>query len=217
MASQQVEDYLKSVYKLQEGGGKVSTSSLSELLGISAPSVTEMIKKLADEGILTHTPYKGVELTAEGRRKALKILRRHRLWEQFLVQVLKYPWHEIHEEAERLEHITSEKLERRLDEALGYPRKDPHGHAIPTTEGDIERSRSVPLARVEPGETVTVVRVNDANADILQYASKLGIGLNKRIKVKERIDFDGSLRVEISRKDRFVSAKLAENIFVEER
>jgi DtxR family Mn-dependent transcriptional regulator len=156
-------------------------------------------------------------LTAEGRRKALRILRRHRLWEQFLVQVLKYPWHEIHEEAERLEHITSEKLERRLDEALGYPRKDPHGHAIPTTEGDIERSRSVPLARVEPGETVTVVRVNDANADILQYASKLGIGLNKRIKVKERIDFDGSLRVEISRKDRFVSAKLAENIFVEER
>lgn len=215
MASQQVEDYLKSIYKLQEGGGRVSTSSLSERLNVSAPSVTEMIKKLADEGVLTYAPYKGVELTADGRRQALKILRRHRLWEAFLVEVLKYPWHEIHEEADRLEHFTSEKLERRLDEALGFPRTDPHGDAIPTTDGEIARHRYVALAEIGPGETVTVSRVNDVNPQVLQYAAKLGIGLNKKLKVKERIEFDGSLRVEIGRKDRFVSAKLAENIFVE--
>lgn len=216
MASQQVEDYLKSIYRLQEQGGKVSTSSLSGWLGVSAPSVTEMIKKLADEGILTYTPYKGVELTSDGRRKALKILRRHRLWELFLVEVLKYPWHEIHEEADRLEHLTSEKLERRLDETLGFPHRDPHGDVIPTSEGDIERVQYRSLADVEVGETVTVARVNDASAQVLQYASKLGIGIKKKIKIKERIEFDGSLRVTIARKERFVSARLAENIFVQE-
>jgi DtxR family Mn-dependent transcriptional regulator len=217
MASENVEDYLKSIYKLQEGGGKVSTSSLSERLGVSAPSVTEMIKKLADEGILAYAPYKGVELTAEGRKRALKILRRHRLWELFLVEVLKYPWHEIHDEADRLEHFTSEKLERRLDEALGFPRKDPHGDVIPSTDGSIERVEYRSLSDVKPGETVTVARVNDSSAQVLQYASRLGIGLKRRIKVKEHVEFDGSLRVEIGRKERFVSAKLAENIFVEEK
>ena len=217
MASENVEDYLKSIYKLQEGGGRVSTSSLSEWLGVSAPSVTEMIKKLADEGILTHTPYKGVELTAEGRKRALKILRRHRLWELFLVEVLKYPWHEIHDEADRLEHFTSEKLERRLDEALGFPRTDPHGDVIPRTDGSIEPVEYRSLSEVESGETVTVSRVNDASSQVLQYASRLGIGLKRRIKVKEHVEFDGSLRVEIGRKEQFVSAKLAENIFVEEK
>lgn len=217
MASENVEDYLKSIYKLQEGGGRVSTSSLSEWLGVSAPSVTEMIKKLADEGILTYAPYKGVELTAEGRKRALKILRRHRLWELFLVEVLKYPWHEIHDEADRLEHFTSEKLERRLDEALGFPRTDPHGDVIPKTDGSIEPVEYRSLSEVESGETVTVARVNDASSQVLQYASRLGIGLKRRIKVKEHIEFDGSLRVEIGRKEQFVSAKLAENIFVEEK
>jgi DtxR family transcriptional regulator, Mn-dependent transcriptional regulator len=216
MASEQVEDYLKNIYQLQEGGGKVSTSSLSERLQISAPSVTEMIKKLAESGILTYKPYKGVELTPEGKRRALKIVRRHRLWELFLVKVLHYPWHEIHEEADRLEHITSEKLEQRIDEALGFPHKDPHGDVIPTVEGSIERLRTIPLSDVQSGTTVTVARVSDASPQILEYASTLGIVLNKRIRVRERIEFDGSLRVQIGRKERFVSSKLAENIFVEE-
>jgi DtxR family Mn-dependent transcriptional regulator len=216
MASHQAEDYLKSIYKLQEIGGRVSTSSLSESLRVSAPSVTEMIKKLAEDGVLTYAPYKGVELTAEGKKRALKILRRHRLWEAFLVQVLKYPWHEIHEEAERLEHLTSEKLEQRLDEALGFPRTDPHGHAIPSSEGSIDHHRYTALAEVSPGESVIVARVNDTDSQVLVYASRLGIALKKKIKVKERVDFDGSLRVEIGRKEQFVSAKLASNIFVEE-
>ena len=217
MASEQVENYLKNIYQLQEKGGKVSTSSLSARLHISAPSVTEMIKKLADGGILTYTPYKGVELTSEGKKRALRVVRRHRLWELFLLKVLHYPWHEIHEEADRLEHITSDKLEQRLDEALGFPRKDPHGDAIPTVEGDIERLRHIPLSDVKPGTTVTVARVSDSVPQILEYASTLGIELNKRIKVKERIAFDGSMRVQLGRDEKFVSLKLAENIVVEEK
>jgi DtxR family Mn-dependent transcriptional regulator len=215
MPSEQVEDYLKNIYKLQEGEGKVSTTSLSERLQISAPSVTEMVKKLADEGIVTYTPYQGVELTAEGRQKALRIVRRHRLWELFLVEILKYPWEEIDEEAERLEHSTSERLEERLDAALGHPRKDPHGDIIPTVAGEVEDVDQLALASVEPGSTVVVARVSDANAEVLQYAAKLGIRLNKKVKVKERIAFDGSLRIEVGKREQFVSLKLASNIFVE--
>ncbi len=215
MPSEQVEDYLKNIYKLQEGEGKVSTTSLSERLEISAPSVTEMVKKLADEGIVTYAPYQGVELTTQGRKKALRIIRRHRLWELFLVEVLNYPWDEIDEEAERLEHSTSDRLEQRLDEALGHPRKDPHGDVIPTLAGDVEEVDHPALAGVKPGITVKVARVSDSNPEVLKYAAKMGIKLNKKIKVKERIPFDGSLRIEVGKKEQFVSLKLASNIFVE--
>lgn len=215
MASEQVENYLKNIYKLQSAEGKVTTSSLSERLQISAPSVTEMIKKLADEGSVTYTPYKGVELTEAGRKRALRIIRRHRLWELFLVEVLKFPWDEIDEEAERLEHITSEKLEQRLDEALGYPRRDPHGDAIPTIEGAVEDLNHSSLAEAKTGVTLVVARVSDSSPEILQYAAKMGIKLHRKIKVKERIEFDGSLRVEVGKKEQFISSKLANNIFVE--
>lgn len=215
MPSEQVENYLKNIYKLQESEGKVTTSLLSEKLQISPPSVSEMIKKLSEEGSLRYTPYRGVELTEQGRRKALRIIRRHRLWELFLVEVLKYNWEEIDEEAERLEHITSEKLEQRLDAALGYPTKDPHGDAIPTPDGRVTIVNRKTLAQAKPGKFVTVMRVSDEDPDILKYASKLGIALRKKIKVKEKINFDGSLRVEIGGKERFISAKLAQNIFVE--
>ncbi|HXG38392.1 MAG TPA: metal-dependent transcriptional regulator [Bacteroidota bacterium] len=215
MPSEQVENYLKNIYKLQESEGKVTTSLLSEKLQISPPSVSEMIKKLAEEGSLRYTPYRGVELTEQGRRKALRIIRRHRLWELFLVEVLKYNWDEIDEEAERLEHITSEKLEQRLDAALGYPTQDPHGDAIPSPDGKVTVANRKTLAQAKPGKFVTVARVSDEDPDILKYASKLGIALRKKIKVKEKIKFDGSLRVEIGGKERFISSKLAQNIFVE--
>ncbi|MBI3005328.1 MAG: metal-dependent transcriptional regulator [Ignavibacteriales bacterium] len=214
MPSEQLEDYLKNIYKIQTSEGKVSTTLLSQKLRISPPSVTEMLKKLAEEGIVSHTPYKGVQLTREGRRMALQIIRRHRLWEAFLVDVLKYDWHEIDEEAEKLEHIASERLERRIDEILGYPSTDPHGDAIPTREGKVQSLQHDTLAEVTPGNTATVRRVSDANPDILRYMSKLGIALNTKIKVKERIDFDGSLRVEVGGKQEFISAKLARHIFV---
>jgi DtxR family Mn-dependent transcriptional regulator len=215
MASEQVENYIKNIYKLQEQEKRVTTSLLSDRLQISAPSVSEMVRKLADEGTVRYTPYKGVELTEEGRKQALKIVRRHRLWELFLVEVLKYQWDEIDEEAERLEHFMSEKLEERIDVALGYPRRDPHGDLIPTREGILEDPKHVALSDLEPGSDGIVSRVNDEHPEVLQYMSKLGIVLGTVVRIKERIDFDGSLRAEIGSREQFISAKLAQNIFVE--
>lgn len=213
MASERVENYLKQIYKLQNQG-RVTTSLLSERLQISAPSVTEMIKKLADEGSLTYTPYKGVELTEAGRKKALHIVRRHRLWELFLVEILKFHWDEIDEEAERLEHSMSEKLEKRIDLILGYPNRDPHGDIIPTPEGIVEIPRHPSLSSITPGSTVEVARVSDENPEILQYLSKLGISLGTVLTVTDSITFDGSLRVKFAEQEQFVSSRLAENIFV---
>lgn len=215
MASEQIEDYLKNIYKIESSEGNVTTTALSRRLGIAPASVTEMMKKLADEGVVTHTPYRGVLLTKEGRRRALQIIRRHRLWEAFLVEILKFDWHEIDEEADRLEHLTSAKLERHIDELLGFPRTDPHGDAIPSREGQLSDSRGVSLNDAEEGTTVVVRRVSDANPEVLRLATRLGIALNRRIKVKERIPFDGTLRLSVGRKDRFISSKLAQNIFVD--
>jgi DtxR family Mn-dependent transcriptional regulator len=215
MASEQVENYLKNIYKLQGTEGKVTTSLLSDKLQISGASVTEMIKKLADAGAVKYTPYRGVELTEQGRRRALRIVRRHRLWELFLVEVLKYGWDEIDEEAERLEHITSEKLEERIDAALGFPRLDPHGDVIPTAEGSIEDLNHLRLSEVLPGRTVTIGRVSDERPEILQYATKLGIALKREVTVVERIEFDGSVRINVGGKEQFISEKLAASIFVE--
>jgi DtxR family Mn-dependent transcriptional regulator len=214
MPSEQVENYLKNIYKLQEKGGKVTTSSLSEKLQISAASVSEMIRKLAEEGTLRHTPYKGVELTPEGRKKALRIIRRHRLWEVFLVEVLKYDWDEIDEEAERLEHITSGKLEERLDKALGYPTHDPHGDIIPTADGKLKQRNDIPLSAASVGRKVSVTRVSDTHPEVLQYAARLGILLGEVLHVMEKVDFDGSMKISVGKKEQFVTQKLADNIFV---
>ncbi len=215
MPSEQIENYLKNIYKIQSVEGKVSTSSLSEKLQISPASVSEMVKKLADEGSLTHTPYKGVELTESGKRAALKIVRKHRLWEMFLVEVLHFGWDEIDEEAEKLEHIMSGKMEDKIDEVLGFPSVDPHGDPIPTKSGTVKTIRSFALTDVEEGSTVRVVRVNDANAELLQYASSIGLSLNKKIALKQRMKFDNSLIIKIGSKEMTISATLAENIFVE--
>ena len=215
MPSEQLEDYLKNIYKIESAEGKVATTALSRKLGIAPASVTEMIKKLAEAGIVTHTPYHGVQLTKEGRKRALQIIRRHRLWETFLLEVLKFDWYEIDEEADRLEHFTSKKLEQHIDELLGFPSTDPHGDAIPSSEGKLMDLPSESLDEVQEGKTVVVHRVSDSSPEILRLASKLGIALNQKIKVKERIDFDGTLRVVVGRKEEFISSNLAQNIFVE--
>ncbi len=215
MSSEHIEDYLKNIYKIQSVEGKVSTSSLSDTLQISPASVSEMVKKLADKGSLTHTPYKGVELTESGKRTALKIVRRHRLWEMFLVEVLHFGWEEIHEEAEKFEHIMSDKMEDKIDEVLGFPGVDPHGHPIPSKNGTIKNIRAIPLNEAEEGATVRIIRVDDANAELLRYASSIGISLNKRIVVKQRIGFDNSLIIKIGNKEISISSKLASSISVE--
>jgi DtxR family Mn-dependent transcriptional regulator len=214
MASENVENYLKRIYTIELSGERVSTSLLSEKLQISPASVSEMVKRLAEQGSVKYTPYRGVELTERGRKRALGIIRRHRLWELFLVQVLNYGWDEVHDEAERLEHVTSALMEQRLDKFLGHPTIDPHGDVIPTADGFLADGGTVPLSQVGPS-AVVVRRVSDEETEILQHASRLGITLNKEVTVKERIRFDDSLRVEIDGKEQFVSGKMAENVFVE--
>ncbi|MCK9408114.1 MAG: metal-dependent transcriptional regulator [Bacteriovoracaceae bacterium] len=216
MASEQIENYLKNIYKLSSNEGKVTTSSLSEKLQISPASVSEMIKKLAEEGTLTHTPYKGVELTEEGKLLALRIIRKHRLWEMFLVQVLHFGWDEIDDEAERLEHIMSDKMEEKIDHVLGHPSIDPHGDPIPTKDGVISCSMSYPMLEAREGTTVRVLRVSDSNSEMLQYVSSIGISLNKEIVIKQKMNFDNSLLVRIGQKEVNISSTIASNIFVED-
>ncbi len=215
MASEQIENYLKNIYKLSSNEGKVTTSSLSEKLQISPASVSEMIKKLAEEGTLTHTPYKGVELTDEGKKLALRIIRKHRLWEMFLVEVLHFRWDEIDDEAERFEHIMSDLMEEKIDHALGHPMIDPHGDPIPTKDGEITCAMSYPMIESEPGTRVRVLRVSDSNSEMLKYVSSIGITLNKEILIRRKMAFDNSLIVVINKKEINISSTIAENIFVE--
>jgi DtxR family Mn-dependent transcriptional regulator len=215
MPTQNIEDYLKQIYKLQTIGEKATTTSLADRLSIAPASVTDMVKKLSEQGLLRHTPYRGVELTEKGRKHALKIVRRHRLWEALLVELLGFSWDEIDKEAERLEHSTSEELERKIDEVLGYPKTDPHGDPIPTEDGELKESSSTSLAEVEPGQTCRITRVSDTSPEVLQYVEKLGLSLRKKVAIKQRVKFDGSLLVAIGSSECYVSQKLAGNIFVE--
>jgi DtxR family Mn-dependent transcriptional regulator len=215
MASEQIENYLKNIYKLQSGEGKVTTSSLSKNLNISPASVSEMIKKLADEGILMHTPYKGVLLTKEGEQLALRIIRKHRLWEMFLVEVLHFTWDEIDHEAERFEHIMSDTMEEKIDHVLGHPLIDPHGDPIPTKEGEIICSMSFPLSDAVEGSTVRVLRVSDSNSALLQYVSSIGITLHQHLTVKQKMTFDNSMQIQIGEKEMNISSTITSSIFVE--
>lgn len=217
MPGENVENYLKNIYKLQSKSGRVATSALAERLGISDPSVSDMIRKLSEQGLVRYEPYKGVELTEKGRRVALKIVRRHRLWELFLVEILNYSWDKIDAEAERLEHIASDDLERKLDEALGFPQVDPHGDPIPTVDGEIAESDYISLADLDPGQLGIISRVSDSSPEILQYVTELGLALDTEVQVKKKMEFDGSLLIKIGSKEHFVSRKLAGSIFVQSR
>jgi DtxR family Mn-dependent transcriptional regulator len=215
MSNRSTEDYIKSIYKLQREGEKVTTSALAAMLQLSDPSITDMIKKLSEKGHVRYAPYKGVELTASGRRMALKIVRRHRLWEMFLVRFLNFSWDKIHDEAERLEHVTSEELERKLDSALGFPAIDPHGDPIPTADGILKQAEYAALSECSTGDLVRVLRVSDEDAEILQHATKLGVGLNVKIRIKEKLNVDGSMLVKVGTKQQFISQRVSEAIFVE--
>lgn len=209
------EDYIKAIYKLQERGERATTRALAALLGVADASITDMIKKLSEKGLVRYERYQGVELTPKGRRMALGILRRHRLWEMFLTQYLGYSWDRVHDEAERLEHVTSEELERKLDEALGFPSIDPHGHPIPTRDGVLVGRDDTSLSACNVGDVVRVSRVDDDNAELLQHASQIGLALNSKITVKEKKSFDGSMVVKVGTKHQFISKQVADAIFVE--
>jgi DtxR family Mn-dependent transcriptional regulator len=215
MASEQIENYLKHIYMLQSDERLVSTSSLSRNLEISPASVSEMVKKLADDGQLTHTPYKGVSLTEEGEHMALRVIRRHRLWEMFLFEVLHFKWDEIHQEAERFEHIMSDRMEEKIDEVLGFPRVDPHGHPIPTRDGVMKPVAGHLLIDAAEGARLRVLLVNDADSELLQYVASIGLTLHQEISVKQKIKFDNSMLVTINTREINISPAIASSILVE--
>lgn len=214
MLNRSTEDYIKHIYKLGRQGGKVTTSALAGSLQLSDPSITDMIKKLSERGLVRYTPYKGTELTARGAAMAVKILRRHRLWEMFLARYLGYTWDEIHDEADRLEHVTSDVLEQKLDHLLGFPRVDPHGDPIPSADGRLEHAPLTALTACAEGEVVRVQRVSDAEPRILRHATRLGVGLDTRLRVREKLPFDGSMTLELGGRELFISREVADAIFV---
>lgn len=174
--SQAAEDYLKAIYALEQGrGAKVSTSAVAVRLGVSAPAATAMIKKLAGLGLVRHERYRGVTLTAKGRRRAIEVIRHHRLLEQFLVQRLGVAIDHVHDEAERLEHVLSEELEERIDQELGFPTHDPHGDPIPHADLTVEETPLRSLAELRPGEQATVLRVPDRDRPLLGYLAGAGL------------------------------------------
>ena len=211
--NQSTEDYIKGIYKLRKNGKCVSTSELARHLNISDASVTDMIKRLSARKLLHYIPYRGVELTEAGKKLAVKMMRRHRLWEMFLVQFLGYSWDEVHEEAEHLEHVTSDELEHRLDKLLAYPKVDPHGDPIPSANGEMDTRTYSMLSEFDHGDHAVIIRVSD-NPTILQHATKLGLTLGATVLIKEKVQFDGSMKVRVGNKDQFISKQLAEAIFV---
>ena len=181
--SPSVEDYLKAVYSLSARGGPAGTNELARSLEVQPGSVSGMIRRLAEDGLLRHEPYRGVHLTPEGHRAALRVLRRHRIIETFLVQRLGYPWDDVHEEAERLEHAASDTLIDRMADALGNPATDPHGAPIPTRGGEIDPTPGRPLDEVPPGTRVRVRSVADDNPERLRYCESVGLVPGARVLV----------------------------------
>lgn len=197
--SQSEQDYLKAIYHLTHGEAKERTgpAALAEWLGFSCASATNMVKKLAERGLVTHSPYQGVALTAMGEQVALEVLRHHRLLETYLSQRLGVPWEQVHAEADRLEHALSEDLEARLDAALGYPTTDPHGAPIPTKEGTIAAPATQRLWHVAPGSRVIVAEVADEDAALLTYVADLGLVPGATVEVLRKAPFDGPLHIRV--------------------
>jgi DtxR family Mn-dependent transcriptional regulator len=192
-----VEDYLKAIYQLSPEGRPASTSEIAHLLALSPPSVTGMVKRLSEHGLLEHIPYRGVQLTGEGRRAALRMIRRHRLIEAYLVEFLGYSWDLVHEEAERLEHAVSDTMVERMANALGHPQVDPHGDPIPAADGSIQEPACIPLSEVPIGATVEVHRVSESQPERLRYIASLGLRPGVHVTVLDRQPFDELVTVEV--------------------
>jgi DtxR family Mn-dependent transcriptional regulator len=212
-----MEDYLKAVYRLRDEHGQVTTLKLADELGVTGPSVTNMVKRLHDMHLLRHTRYHGVELTPAGEKIALEVIRHHRLLELYLAESLGYPWDEVHAEAERLEHHVSDELEARMDSALGYPTRDPHGDPIPSREGEIDIVPGTRLLDLAAGETATVVRVSDRDPEQLRYLGGLGLFPGVDVTVVEQLPFEGPIKIRIDAADHIIGRPLAAAVHVAER
>src|SRR5215213_9158261 len=194
-----IQDYLKNIYELTENGETASTNALARKLNISAPSVTGMVQKLASSkpALVEYQKHQGVTLTKEGRKAALEVIRHHRLIEAWLVQTLGYSWDEVHEEAERLEHVISEDFEQRIAAAMGHPVRDPHGEPIPTADLKMPLDDSAPLSSLRPNQTATIKRVTASDAELLRYLDELAMIPGAHLEVKDYSPFDHNLTIRI--------------------
>jgi DtxR family Mn-dependent transcriptional regulator len=215
MLSQAVEDYLKTIYKLQNGSDIVSTSDIARTMSVSSASVTNMVKRLAQMGLVEYESYRGVTVTSTGKKVALEIIRHHRLLELYLREVMGYPWDKVHQEAEHLEHHISEEFEDKLDEMLGFPTHDPHGDPIPTREGEIAESTTDPLANFEPGEIVMIQRVSDSDPEMLSYLEKIGLMPGALLEIVSKAPFHGPITILAQGIEHVVGYRIASNVFVE--
>jgi DtxR family Mn-dependent transcriptional regulator len=211
------EDYLKALYKLHGDSRPVPTRELAQRLGISSPSVSEMVTRLTAQGLVEHDRYRGQQLTREGRKVALELVRHHRLLEMFLVQVLGYSWDEVHEEAERLEHVISERMEQRIFELLGRPELDPHGHAIPTLGGKVRPVSERPLSECRAGERVIVQGVSDDDPARLRELERRGLLPGTHVEVVAESAYEGPIEVRMKGRRVSVPLGLARALFVERR
>jgi DtxR family Mn-dependent transcriptional regulator len=212
--SRSVEDFLKAVFTLQQESERVQTNTLRDALKIAAPSVTDMAKRLVAAGLIDYQKYRGVILTDAGREIALKVIRRHRLIELYLVRELGYELREVHNEAERLEHAVSDHFIEALSRKLGHPQIDPHGDPIPTAEGVITEREMQPLTMIEPGVKAVISQLKTNDAEMIQHMIDRGFRLNARIEVVERDPFEGPITVHVDGKRRVIGHQVAENILV---
>src|SRR5215208_4461492 len=213
-----IQDYLKNIYELTENGESASTTALAKKLKISAPSVTGMIQKLASArpALVEYQKHQGVMLTDEGQKAALEVIRHHRLLEAWLVQTLGYSWDEVHEEAERLEHVISEDFEQRIAAAMGNPIRDPHGELIPTADLKMPFDNLSPLSALRSGQTATIKRVNASDAKLLRYLDELGLVPGAQLDVTDYSPFDHNLTIRIGRKSFVLGLSITSKVFVEE-
>lgn len=208
------ENYLKAIYKLIElTGESVSTNSIAEKMNTKAASVTDMLKKLSDKKLIHYQKYQGVTLSSKGEKVALSVIRKHRLWEMFLLEKLDFKWDEVHDVAEQLEHINSDKLIEQIDKFLNYPKFDPHGDPIPDANGKIQAQKSKSLSNFKKNDVLIMTGVVDHSPVFLQYLDKSGLALGNEIKIKDLVAFDRSLQIIINKKSTiFISHDVAKNI-----
>lgn len=213
MISQAVQDYLKTIYKL-EVSGPVSTTEIAKELKVSGASVTGMLKRLAGMGMVDYNSYKGVKLTESGKKIALEIIRHHRLLELYLKEMLGFPLDKVHEEACRLEHYVSKDFVDKITELMGDPDFDPHGHPIPSKEGELPETHEKPLVEVEAGKNVEISRLSDKDAKMLAYLEELKLIPGKKIMITEKAPFNGPLTLKFDDQEKIIGNEVAKNIFI---
>ena len=217
MLSLTEENYLKAIYHLSDGGSKsVLTNELAEAMSTKAASVTDMIKKLSAKEVINYEKYYGVNVTVKGKAEALMVIRKHRLWETFLVEKLEFTWDEVHEVAEQLEHINSPRLIEKLDEFLGFPKVDPHGDPIPDHKGKLKLQPQITIDQLAIGYQGKIAAVKDSDSNLLKYLDKIGAKPGTKIKILGKEEYDDSMEILIEDQCIFISKEVSQNILVTE-